>query len=420
MSTVKRVLLTGVAVALTTTAGRADDLNALKTQIEQLQSRVSQLEAQPQASMPAGYNLLSIRDGQAEFDNTLPERSTDHVKQDEGFTLSVLPAADAAPAGNVSISWQLRTALIYTDVDNNDDNLDIAIRLRMYIKGETETPVGKVGGRFRLQASGGGNFGDYDTTTRLNLAYGWWDFAPNWELMAGRNDSSAALLTSWDWVAATAPTRTVGPSDGGRDQMRLTYTDGPLSFMVGLEDSNPAPFGRDFDDRIERADSGDIPAITAYGMYATDALTVQLVGLYQSDDVGGDDDWSIGGGVLATLFEGFQVAAAGVYGKGTDVYAGNLSPLTVDEQFWAASGAILAKIAENTRVELGAGYEDYDEAGKALGFSGGLYWDPVSELTLGVGATYVDFKDASAFSNDEIAELDDSFEVFFGTWMSFP
>src|SRR5204862_3866096 len=81
-----------------------------------------------------------------------------------------------------------------------------------------------------------GNFTDYSNTTKMNKAYGWWKFAPNWELMAGYNDNTAALQTGWDWLAATGPTRSFGPSNINNEQMRLTYSSGPLSFAISLED----------------------------------------------------------------------------------------------------------------------------------------------------------------------------------------
>jgi len=91
---------------------------------------------------------------------------------------------------------------------------------------------------------------------------------------------------------------------------------------------------------------------------------------------------------------------------------------------------LLANLSEDTRIELGVGYEDYDIGGKALGFGGGVYWDPVSQVTLGVGATYIDYDDmreATAAFVDGIAtpvhveaEDEDSLEVFFGTWLRFP
>ena len=96
MKMTKWALLAGAALAVTATAARADDLSALKAQIDALQSRVSELEAQPQASMPSGYSLMSIRDGQGTFQGVLPERNADKTREDQGFTLSVLRSVVAA------------------------------------------------------------------------------------------------------------------------------------------------------------------------------------------------------------------------------------------------------------------------------------------------------------------------------------
>ena len=91
MKMMKWALLGSAALAVTATTARADDLADLKAQIEALQTRVSQLEAQPQASMPSGYSLLSIRDGQGNYGNFAPERYGDAVRDESGFTLSVMP-----------------------------------------------------------------------------------------------------------------------------------------------------------------------------------------------------------------------------------------------------------------------------------------------------------------------------------------
>src|SRR5436309_4721983 len=149
MKVTKWALLASAAIAVTATAARADDLSALKAEIEALQSRVSQLEAQPQASMPSGYSLMAFRDGQGTYEGVLPERNADQVREDSGFTLSVLPTADMAPAAEVSVSGEIRTALIYTnndfdfhpdspnfsDLDGSDDNLDVKVRGRIFVKG---------------------------------------------------------------------------------------------------------------------------------------------------------------------------------------------------------------------------------------------------------------------------------------------
>jgi hypothetical protein len=429
MGTAKWVLLgSSAAIALTATVARADDLSALRAQLEALQSRVSQLEAQPQASMPSGYSLMAIRDGQGTYEGVLPERNADMVRESSGFTLSVLPTADAAPAAEVSVSGEIRTALIYTDTsidwepdelfggkDDDFDNLDVKVRGRVFIKGKADTAVGEVGGYFRLQADGGGNFSDYSEATKMNKAYGWWKFAPNWELMAGYNDNTGALQVGWDWVAATGPTRSFGPSNRNNEQFRLTYSgDGPLSFAVSIEDA-------DFDE------DSHVPNLQAYLMYSSDAFTAQVVGLVEDDNHGDDLNWALGGGATVGLGDMFKITAGGVVGSGTDSYQNNLSPFSSDDDFWAASIGLLANLSEDTRLELGAGYEEADLfSSHAWGVGGGVYWDPVSQVTLGVGATYVHSGiDFGTIIDEEEETFDfeieeDTLEIFFGTWLRFP
>ena len=125
--------------------------------------------------------------------------------------------------------------------------------------------------------------------------------------------------------------------------------------------------------------------------------------------------------------EGFQLTAGAVIGEGTGQYANNIGPATLDDDFWAASAGLLANLSEDTRIELGVGYEDYDKGGTALGFGGGIYWDPVSQLTLGAGATYVE-REFNEFPvtgpggppGDDGDYDVDTLQVFFGTWLRFP
>ncbi|QIG47818.1 hypothetical protein G5V57_08835 [Nordella sp. HKS 07] len=409
MRSMTSILLAGSAVALNATVAKADDLSALKVELEALQNRVSQLEAQPKAALPSGYSLLTIRDGQADFRYFTPQSRDDTVPEDSGFTISVLPTADVAPVAEVSISGEIRTAVMYTDFDSGA-NADVINRGRLVIMGKAQTAVGEVGGYVRLQANGGGDFSDYSEDAHMNKAYGWWDFAPNWRLLAGFEDTTATLLYSWDYYAATAPTRTFGPSYIYNEQMRVTYSDETFSFAVALEDP-------DFDQVDERS---DVPSVIAYATYTSDPFTGQIVGLWQQDTVGDEDDWSIGGGFKLGIAKNFDLIAAAVIGEGTSIYSANLSPITPDEDFWDGSIGILANLTEHTRIELGVGYEDYDVAGKALGYGGGVYWDPVSQLTVGAGATYIDFNDAFTEDDDTVTPIEDnSLEIFLGTWLRF-
>ncbi|QIG50452.1 hypothetical protein G5V57_23620 [Nordella sp. HKS 07] len=405
MKGLSRILLGSVALLGATAVASADELSSLKTEIEALQSRITRLEAQPQASVPAGYSLLSISDGQTYFEGfeySRPERRADVIPPELGYTFSVAPTADVAPTSEVFVTAEARTALLYSDFEDGD-NLDVAVRARLVVTGKTETPVGEVGGFFRLQATGGGDDTDFDEGPAMQRAYGWWKFLPDWQLLAGQEDTTATLLTSWDWLAATGPVRSFGPSDAYNEQMRLTYTSGAWSFALAAEDP-------DYDTGDNPRN--DIPSIPGYILYSTDEFTAQLGGLWQAD-TDGPDEWSIGGGVSITPIKGFQVYGAAVVGEGTAVYANNLAPLDAGDSFWLGSAGILADLTDTTRIELGVGIEDYQDAGEALGVGGGLYWTPVTLVSLGVGATYIDFTDA--FVGDEPTS-DNSLQVFFGVW----
>src|SRR6188508_2723904 len=82
MNVLKLSMIGGASILAATSVVQAEDLSALKAQIEALQTRVSQLEAQPQAAMPSGYSLMSIRDGQGTYEGLLPERNADRVRED--------------------------------------------------------------------------------------------------------------------------------------------------------------------------------------------------------------------------------------------------------------------------------------------------------------------------------------------------
>jgi hypothetical protein len=82
------------------------------------------------------------------------------------------------------------------------------------------------------------------------------------------------------------------------------------------------------------------------------------------------------------------------------------SDSTLDDEFWAASVGLLANLSEDTRLELGAGYDDYDVP-PAGAVGGGVYWDPVNQVTVGAGATWVE---SDLYSPDVQTEVDTKVE----------
>jgi len=115
MKMIKMALLGGAALAVSAAAASADDLSALKAQIESLNNRIASLEAAP--AVPAGYSLLTISDGQA---YNVPGMTTQENASFSGpaTLVSVLPTADA-PAG-ATIEWNgyVRAVLGYVNFDD--------------------------------------------------------------------------------------------------------------------------------------------------------------------------------------------------------------------------------------------------------------------------------------------------------------
>jgi hypothetical protein len=59
-----------------------------------------------------------------------------------------------------------------------------------------------------------------------------------------------------------------------------------------------------------------------------------------------------------------------------------------DDEFWGGSVGVIANISEDTRLELGVCSVDYDSGAASL--ASGIYWDPVAQVTVGAGASYVE------------------------------
>src|SRR5436190_3084396 len=122
MKMLKWALLGSAAIAVTASGAQADDLTALKGQLEALQARVTQLEAEPQASLPSGYSLMTFRKGSGIYD-TLPMKQSDRISDNPemGYTISVMPTADVAPVAEITISGEIRTVLDYNDPGKHYD-----------------------------------------------------------------------------------------------------------------------------------------------------------------------------------------------------------------------------------------------------------------------------------------------------------
>jgi hypothetical protein len=419
------------------TGAQADELTALKAQLELLQSRVQSLETQPAPTLPPGAKLITVRRGQGTYAEILPMRASEQLRDHQGYTIAVTPTADMpAPVSEVTVSGEIRARLLYVDediesagtfIDLDADDVsdvgessgfdtnffDVTTRGRLRIDGKTETAIGEVGGTIRLQGTDG-------DAADMNIIWGYWQMTPNLQLGAGYTDSLAAIQASVDWNGnAVLNGFNAGPTNQSVSSFRLTYSNGGLTLAAALEDN----------------DVGDMPAFAGYVGFDTGSFLINASALWQDDDstagTGGvafndtDDDWVVGVGVIGHLGDMLRIEAAANKGEGYDAAVYGLQNVNEnDYEFWSASLLAVLSFASNMSLELDFGYTDLDhesdetyatsvldQVEKLWSVGGALYWDPVDQLTLGWGIGWNK-------QEDDDTEYD-NITAGFGAWFRF-
>jgi hypothetical protein len=395
MKMMKLALLGGAALAVTAASAQADELDALKAQLESLQNRVAQLESQP-VNVPSGASFLTFGEG------TLNPMLLDERAQDRNHattnTISVVPTADAAPSTVVTWNGQIRAALTWTedgDPDTStptDDQLALYTRARIWVTATTDTAVGEVGVYARVQ----GTASDFDANSAtVNSYYGWWNFAPGWTFSGGYRGTLANVNHGQDENATYGTTTCLRCGDS--EQLRLTYTSGPFEWNVAVEDY----------EQSDEENNSDIPAITANLNWSNDSISARIMGgAGQNDSSFGDDDmdWIVGAGAT------FGLGDMAVLSIGADTGSGWRH--NDDNNFWGASAYLRFDMSEATYAEISYGIEDESNVGTRQVVNGGVYWAPVDQLTMGVQADWTDV-------NPDGGDSDSFITASFVTWWSF-
>ncbi len=363
MKMMKTALLATAAIAAVSVSARADELSDLKAQIEALNARVASVEAAP--AVPAGYQLLSVSKGENGI----------------GTTIGIMPTADAPAGTELTITGEIRAALVYQDNDaagvGGDDDMDLKSRGGITISGKTDTAVGEVGGKFSMIQSVNITTGSLSDVSGDGY-WGYWKISDELTLGGGRDGSLAGL----DGSNACTCYYNGGDQGFGRgdpSQMRLSYASGPISFAVALEDAS-----RD-------AASDDAFGVAAEMKYAADMLSFEIAGGAWDDDdyVAGAADaqaWQVGVGIGLNLDIVTIKAAAAM----ADYWSG--------DDGWAASALASFSLSDTVSAELGAGYADFD-SGKRTSALAAVYYSPVSQLKFGLEAGY---SDPSGANNDVV------------------
>lgn len=383
MKMIKMALLGGAALAVTTAAAKADDLSALKAQIESLNARVAQMEAAP--AVPSGYNLITMSEAPATVVPGAGQKD-DKAYLPNANVISVLPTADAPASATIEWSGYVYAIVQYYDNDNAGDNSDMDVYTRGQLKvvGKTDTAVGEVGVEVRLRA-GTTDVLDVRPAFSSPKYWGWWAMTPELSLAGGYAGSLGNVGYGYDGACTCWGTDNadVAFNPGDSHQLALLYASGPFSAGIALEDATNQPhkFGG----------AGDSLGVAGNIKYAGDTFNGGLFGVWH-DGGAGEDAYQVGAG-LGLTFDPVSLSLAGAMGQ-----------INNGQDFWGVSALASVSLSDEFHGELGAGYKNYDgrstPAGAVtqddkLAIMAGLYYTPVDQLTLGIEGEYVDHQDSN-------------------------
>ena len=405
---IRRALLGGVAMTVMAAGAQADDLSALKAQIEALQARVNTIETRG-ATLPEGVSFLTVARGHKAIAMTNePSEGLDATPESRGMTIAVTPTADLpAPATEITISGYVRAIAMYSHdnpaTGSSDNDFDLGARGQVDIKSKTDTAVGQVRTHIRLRGNAAVTDGhDHGTVhshdhgvagaspyngaeVDMHLYYGEWDFMPNWTLKAGM----AGQIYAVPYVAYASVGGVYGVDSSRHAQIGLHYNGGPVSFGFGIEDPSYADPGS----------TATMPDFGAYAKFSMGGVKFGASAGVGKVDKGTGNKTGYIFGVGAAFNAGmFGVNAGFAYGKGMidDIVAGTgpTNNGAALHKAWGVQGNATMGLNEATTLYIGAGYYNYTTTVAATdydhGFNviGGVAWKPVSALQVAAEAGY--------------------------------
>ena len=297
-------------------------------------------------------------------------------------TLTLNAVADAPAAATTSIVWSGYVRGAFTSFYDKSLPVgfqygsDIRAKAGFKVVGTTDTAIGEIGVRIATQATFDDQFQHQNTGNGkidTDGYWGWWKLTPNVQLGAGVDGSLGKTGQGWDAKCSTAYTSCFGgiSNNPGGDpaQIRLSYADGPLGFAIAVEDSNNA---------------GNNSAVGVAGRvsYSADMFSGDIGGGYWGNAAGPQDAWVVSGGLGAS----FGIASL-------SVGAGIGSGFAVNDDYTSASAIMKLNLGDTAHFEVGAGHRWNTSPGMGVNdyttFGAGLYYDPVKQMTVGAEGAYV-------------------------------
>jgi opacity protein-like surface antigen len=406
MNMMKIALLGTAALAAVSVSARADNLSDLKAQIEALNARVAAVETAP--AVPAGFALMTV--GKADA-IVVPSLDVDKNYGATATQIGIMPTADVdAPASTV-IQWSgfVRAALVYTDGfvgarGSDRQTTDAMFRTEIKVVGKTDTAVGEVGASVKLRAQ-------YQTPGSLNRttigkpvfetpgAWGWWKMTPELTLGGGLDGSLAGIGYGYDGACNCYLTDNANAGYGhfgDPTQMRLSYASGPISAAIAIEDYlNDLALGA----------SGSSLGVAGEVKYSGDTISGEVSAGYWAAPTAAfapEDAWQIAAGLGFALGDMAKISVA----------AGIGSNHALNDDFWKASILGSVNLSEVAHAEVAYNHFNSDAFANQDAVLAGIYYDPVSQLTIGLEGEWIQDEDVLGDGLDHSSVTADLVTVF--------
>ena len=260
--------------------------------------------------------------------------------------------------------------------------MSVLTRGQLKVVGKTDTAVGEVGVRVQLRAEG--SLLDTKPGFVSNEYWGWWAMTPEVTFGGGYSGSLGNIGYGYDAACNCYITDSadVDFNPGDAHQLRLSWASGPMSAGIAIEDATgEKPFGSDAD---SIGVAGEIK-------YSGDTVSGEVSGVYHDD--GGaafhTDSYQVGAGLGFSLGDMASLSIGAAIGQVSD-----------GQDFWGVSALLSANLSDTVHAEIAYGMKEYDEdvsAGTIFtggvdnqGILAGIYYEPVSQLTLGLEGEYRD------------------------------
>jgi len=315
-------------------------------------------------------------------------------------------------------------------VGESEDDTDVKARGQVRVTASTDTAVGEVGVDIRMRANFDGN-GNGDLYA--DVAWGYWSMTPELTFGGGYAGSLGNIGYGYDGACTCYYTDNadVNFNPGDVTQFRLSYASGPFSMAVALEDAslNTAFIGDSGNDGLHGNKLGAAGEIK----YSGDIVNGEIAAVWRARDedtnpvfdAGWTDLWQVGAGLGFALGDMATLSLAGAFGEGPfETVAGSgsnqageiTSAAPYNQSWWGISALASANLTDAVHAEVAVGYKkregdsltgvlDLDDpkdetfdgtrvwrSGGAdyevFAVLGGLYYDPVDQLTLGVEGEY--------------------------------